>query len=240
MKVFYMVLTCMVFAAGLVMAQGDAELKNQREKLSYAIGRDIGDSLKKNEVDVEPDILMKGMRSSLAGEKTLMTDQEVRATLETYKNEMQAKRLEKMKAEGEKNKKDGEKFLAENKKNKDVKSLPSGLQYTVITKGSGTTPRETDTVTVHYQGNLIDGTEFDSSYKRNQPSTFPVNGVIKGWTEALQLMKEGAKWKLFIPSNLAYGETGRPGIPPNSTLIFEVELIKVGASKAETPPVSGK
>jgi FKBP-type peptidyl-prolyl cis-trans isomerase FklB len=132
-----------------------------------------------------------------------------------------------MKVQGEKNKKEGEAFLAENKKKDGVKTLPSGLQYKVLAEGKGKTPKATDTVTVHYRGTLTDGTEFDSSYKRNQPASFPVNGVIKGWTEALQLMKEGSKWQLFIPASLAYGEPGRPGIPPNSVLIFDVELISV-------------
>jgi len=240
MKVLFMVFTCMVFAAGQVMAEGDMELKTQKDKISYAIGMDIGNSLKKNSVDVDTDVLLKGMRASLAGEKTLMTEQEGRETLTAYQKEMQAKQMEKKKAEGEKNKKAGDAFLAENKKKKGVKTLPSGLQYTVISKGSGTSPGATDKVTVNYRGTLIDGTEFDSSYKRNEPATFPVNGVIKGWTEALQLMKEGSKWKLFIPSNIAYGESGRPGIPPNSTLIFEVELIKVGAKEAAPPPANGK
>jgi FKBP-type peptidyl-prolyl cis-trans isomerase FklB len=127
----------------------------------------------------------------------------------------------------EKNKKEGEAFLAENKKKSGIKALPSGLQYKVITEGKGKSPKATETVTVHYRGTLIDGTEFDSSYKRGQPATFPVGGVIKGWTEALQLMKEGAKWQLVIPSDLAYGESGRQGIPPNAVLVFEVELVSI-------------
>ncbi len=240
MKVLFMVFTCVVFAAGQVMAAEEMELKTQKDKVSYAIGMDIGNSLKKNSLDVDPDVLLKGMRASFAGEKTLMTEQEAHDTLMAYQKEIQAKQLEKMKAEGEKNKKAGDAFLAANKKKKGVKTLPSGLQYTVISKGTGTTPNETDTVTVHYRGTLIDGTEFDSSLKRSEPATFPVKGVIKGWTEALLLMKEGAKWQLVIPANLAYGETGRPGIPPSSVLIFEVELIKVGAKAAAAPPANGK
>jgi FKBP-type peptidyl-prolyl cis-trans isomerase FklB len=236
MKIWLMLFAGLVFAAGQVMAEGEAELKTQKDKVSYAIGMDIGNSLKKNSVEVDPDVLLKGMRASLSGGKALMTEQEGRETLMAYQKEMQAKQQEKMKAEGEKNKKAGDAYLAENKKKKGVKTLPSGLQYTVLSKGTGTTPKETDTVTVHYRGTLIDGTEFDSSLKRNEPATFPVKGVIKGWTEALLLMKEGAKWQLVIPANLAYGESGRPGIPPNSTLIFDVELIKVGAKEATAPP----
>jgi FKBP-type peptidyl-prolyl cis-trans isomerase FklB len=139
-----------------------------------------------------------------------------------------AKKAEEMQKLSEKNKADGEKFLAENAKKEGVKVLPSGLQYKVITPGTGKSPKATDTVTTHYKGMLIDGTEFDSSYKRGEPATFPVSGVIPGWTEALQLMKEGAKWQLFLPSNLAYGERGAGrDIGPNATLIFEVELISV-------------
>jgi FKBP-type peptidyl-prolyl cis-trans isomerase len=144
--------------------------------------------------------------------------------------EKMAKQKEKMKEAGEKNKNEGEKFLAENKKKKGVKALPSGLQYKVITEGTGKAPAATETVTVQYKGTLIDGTEFDSSYKSGHPATFAVNGVIKGWTEALQLMKEGSKWQLFIPSELAYADRGTPGGPigPNAALIFEVELVSVG------------
>ncbi len=243
MKAWLMLFTCMVFAAGQVMAADESPLKTQKDKVSYAIGMDIGSNFKRNSVDVDPDVLVKGMRASLAGEKALMTEQESRDTLMAYQKELQVKQQEKMKVEGEKNKKAGDAFLAENGKKKGVKTLPSGLQYTVITKGAGTTPKETDTVTVHYVGTLIDGTEFDSSLKRKEPATFPVKGVIKGWTEALLLMKEGAKWKLFVPANLAYGEMGRPNIPPNSTLIFEVELIKVGGKQPEispTPPAKDK
>ncbi len=222
---------CMALAVGPVFAAEKAELKTQKEKVSYAIGIDMGNSLKRNSIDVDVEMLVKGMRDSLSGGKALMTDQEVRETLIAFQKEFQAKQQEKMKALAEKNKKEGDAFLAENKKKEGVKTLPSGLQYKVISEGKGVSPKETDTVTVHYRGTLIDGTEFDSSYKRNEPATFPVNGVIKGWTEALQLMKEGAKWKLFIPANLAYGESGRPGIPPNAVLIFDVELIKIGAKE---------
>jgi FKBP-type peptidyl-prolyl cis-trans isomerase FklB len=220
---------CIVLTGSPVFAGEKAELKTQKDKVSYAIGMDMGGSLKRNSIDVDIDALVKGLKDSLAGGNTLMTEQEQRETLITFQKEFQAKQQEKMKALAEKNKKEGEAFLAENKKKIGVKILPSGLQYKVITEGKGATPKETDTVTVNYRGTLIDGTEFDSSYKRNEPATFPVKGVIKGWTEALQLMKEGSKWQLFIPSSLAYGERGAGSmIGPNATLIFEVELIKVG------------
>jgi FKBP-type peptidyl-prolyl cis-trans isomerase len=207
---------CLVFAAGVVVAQNNPELKTQKDRLSYAVGVDMGNSLKKNAIDVDADIVARGIKDTLTTGKPLMTDQEVRAAIMTAQKEMQVKRDEKSRA-----------YLAANKKKKGVKALPSGLQYKVITQGKGKTPKTTDTVTVNYKGSLVDGTEFDSSYKRGQPATFPVNGVIKGWTEALQLMKEGSKWELVIPADLAYGDQGRPGIPPGSTLIFEVDLISV-------------
>jgi FKBP-type peptidyl-prolyl cis-trans isomerase FklB len=157
-----------------------------------------------------------------------LNEQEVRETVAVFQKEMAA-RLEEL---GKKNKKEGETFLTENKKKEGVKTLPSGLQYKVIKAGTGKKPKLADTVTTHYRGTLIDGTEFDSSYKRGQPATFQVSGVIPGWTEALQLMEEGAKWQLFIPSNLAYGERGMAGtIGPNATLLFEIELISVQEKK---------
>lgn len=149
-------------------------------------------------------------------------------------------RMGKMKEVGEKNKKEGDEFLSKNKTAEGVKSTASGLQYKVITEGKGAKPSASDMVEVHYAGTLIDGTEFDSSYKRNAPATFPVNGVIKGWTEALQLMNEGSKWKLFIPSDLAYGTMDRPGIPANSVLIFDVELLKVTKQGAKAPAEAPK
>lgn len=206
--------------------------KNQKDKVSYIIGMDIGTNLKKQSIDINPEILLKGIKDGLSGNKPLMTDQEMKDTIAGFQREMQAKQEEVNKKMGDKNKKEGEVFLAENKKKEGVVTLASGLQYKVIKKGSGKKPKATDTVTTHYKGTLIDGTEFDSSYKRGQPVSFPVNGVIAGWTEALQLMEEGAKWQLFIPSLLAYGERGAgPQIGPNATLIFEVELISVQEKK---------
>ncbi len=223
----------MVLMAGTAFAADKTELKTDKDKASYAIGMDMGTSLKKNDIDVDPEVLSQAIKEVMAGKKTLMTVDEEHATLSTLQKGLQDKMQTKMKALGEKNKKEGEAFLAANKKKPGIKTLPSGLQYQVITEGNGKSPKATDTVTVQYKGTLLDGTEFDSSYKHGQAVTFPVNGVIKGWTEALQLMKEGAKWKLFIPSELAYGETGTPGGPigPNATLIFEVELSKVNSKK---------
>jgi len=227
MKVKLALVIGMVLATSLAFAQEKQELKTPKDKLSYAIGMDMGNGLKKNAIDVDADIVVRGIKDVLNGSKPLMTNEEVRAVLMAAQKDLQAKQQERMKTQGEKNKNDGEAFLAKNKKKKGVQILPSGLQYKVITEGKGETPKATDTVTVNYQGTLIDGTEFDSSYKRGEPATFPVTGVIKGWTEALQLMKEGSKWQLVIPADLAYGERGGGPIGPNSVLIFEVELISI-------------
>jgi len=211
-----------------VNAQEKLVLKDQKDKMSYIIGMDIGNNLKKQSISVNPKILAKGIEDALGGAKSLLTEQEVQETVTAFQKEMMAKQAE----VGKKNKTDGEAFLAENKKKEGVKTLPSGLQYKVMKTGNGKKPKSTDTVTVNYRGTLIDGTEFDSSYKRGQPATFQVSGVIPGWTEGLQLMDEGAKWQLFIPSNLAYGERGAGGIiGPNATLIFEVELISIQEKK---------
>ena len=227
MKRSLVIIMCVLLAAVTAFGEGKQALTTQKEKLSYAIGIDMGTSLKKNSIDVDPDVVYKGIKDALSGGSRLMTEQEIKDTIQMAQKELMAKQQEKMKTLAEKNKKEGEEFLAANKTKPGVKSLPDGLQYKVITDGTGKMPKATDTVTVNYKGMLIDGTEFDSSYKRNAPSTFPVTGVIKGWTEALQLMKEGSKWELFIPSDLAYGERGGGPIGPNAVLIFEVELLSI-------------
>ena len=218
--------------AGQVYAQ-DVVLKTQKDKVSYSIGMDIGMTLKNQSIEVDPAILSRGIKDSMTGQKPLMTEQEIRDTIAAFQKEMMAKQQELAKQMGEKNKKEGEAFLAENKKKEGVKTLASGLQYKVIKAGTGKKPKATDTVTTNYRGTLVDGTEFDSSARRGKPATFPVTGVIPGWTEALQLMEEGAKWQLFIPSNLAYGERGTPGGPigPNATLIFDIELVSIQEKK---------
>ncbi len=217
-----------LFLVSQVNAQENQVLKNQKDKVSYIIGMDVGNNLKKQSVSVNPKILAKGIEDALSGAKPLLTEQEVQETMMAFQKEMMAKQAEVAK----KNKTEGEAFLAENKKKEGVKTLPSGLQYKVIKAGTGKKPKPSDTVTVNYRGTLINGTEFDSSYKRGQPATFQVSGVIPGWTEALQLMEQGAKWQLFVPSNLAYGERGAGGqIGPNATLIFEVELISIQEKK---------
>ena len=204
------------------------DLKSQKEKMSYIIGMDMGKNLKDQSIDIDQAALARGIKDALSGGKSSLTDEEIRQTMTAFQKEMMAK----SQALGEKNKKEGEAFLAGNKKKQGVITLPSGLQYKVISAGKGKKPKPTDTVTVQYRGTLIDGTEFDSSYRRGQPATFPVNGVIPGWTEALGLMQEGAKWQIFVPSNLAYGEKGTGGqIGPNATLVFEVELISIQEKK---------
>lgn len=237
MRYFFAALLCIALAAGYAAAGGKVDLSSKKDKNSYALGWDIGNTLKKQPIDLNFDALAEGLKDAVSGSKPLMTEQEVHDTLVAVRNEVIAKQEARRKAQGEKNKKEGEAFLAKNKKEKGVKTLPSGLQYKVITEGKGKTPKETDMVTVNYRGTLIDGTEFDSSYKRGQPATFPVNGVIKGWTEALKLMKEGSKWQLFIPPNLAYGERGAGQlIGPNAVLIFEVELLSVRPREGKQQP----
>ncbi len=228
MKLKLIVLLGFLFLVNQVNAQETLVLKNQKDKVSYIIGMDIGNNLKKQSIDIDPNILAKGLKDALTSAKPLLTEKEIQETMTAFQKEMMAKKEEVAKQ----NKKDGETFLTENKKKEGVKTLPSGLQYKVIKAGAGKKPKSTDTVTVHYRGTLINGTEFDSSYKRGQTVSFQVSGVIPGWTEALQLMEEGAKWQLFIPSNLAYGERGAGGvIGPNATLIFEVELVSIQEKK---------
>jgi FKBP-type peptidyl-prolyl cis-trans isomerase FklB len=202
--------------------------KTQKEKVSYAIGMNIGANLHRQSIEVDPNIVRQGLEDAMTGGKTLLSEDEARTALGELQNDMRKKQQEKMRQLGEANKKEGEAFLTANKAKDGVVTLPSGLQYKVLTSGTGPKPAASDSVVCNYRGTLIDGKEFDSSYKRGQPATFPVGGVIKGWTEALQLMPVGSKWQLFIPSDLAYGERGQGGdIGPNATLIFEVELLSI-------------
>ncbi len=208
--------------------QPAALLKDQKDKASYALGLNLGSNLRRQSVEVDLNILLQGLKDALAGGKTLMTDDEARAALIQLQNDLKAKQEEKMKQAAETNKKEGQAFLAANKSKEGVVTLLSGLQYKVVTPGTGPKPALTDSVICNYRGALINGAEFDSSYKRGQPATFPVGGVIKGWTEALQLMPVGSKWQLFVPADLAYAERGAGNdIGPNATLIFEVELISI-------------
>ena len=204
-------------------------LKDQKDKLSYSIGMQIGGQFKAQSIDVNPDLVAAAIKDALAGGKTLLTEVEAREVMQKWQTDMMAKETSKATEGGAKNRKDGAAFLAANAKKEGVKTLPSGLQYKVLTAGTGKIPKATDTVTTHYRGTLINGTEFDSSYKRNEPATFPVGGVIAGWTEALKLMPIGSKWQLFIPAELAYGDQQRGTvIAPGSTLIFDIELISIG------------
>jgi FKBP-type peptidyl-prolyl cis-trans isomerase FklB len=203
-------------------------LKTTKEKFSYALGMNLGANFHKQSVDVDPNLVAAGIRAAMAGGKTLLTEAEAQAALAEVQSELRKKQMEKAQVTGDANKKEGDAFLEANKSKEGVTALPSGLQYKVLTAGTGPKPTASDSVVCNYRGTLINGKEFDSSYKRGQPATFPVSGVIKGWTEALQLMPVGSKWQLFIPSNLAYGERGAGGdIGPNATLIFEVELLSI-------------
>jgi FKBP-type peptidyl-prolyl cis-trans isomerase FklB len=202
-------------------AADPVELKTDPEKNGYSLGYDIGRSLKRQLVDIDAGAAAQGLKDALGGTAPALTEQEIQQRFVALRQES-ARKIP------EKNRKDGEAFLAKNKGERGVKTTASGLQYKVISAGKGKQPKAEDTVSVNYRGTLIDGTEFDSSYKRGQPATFPVKGVIPGWTEALQLMKEGSKWMLYVPSNLAYGERGAgPMIGPNSALVFEVELLSI-------------
>ena len=228
MKHFIVILSASLLALPLFGQEKSPPLKDQKDKVSYSIGMNIGFNLSRQKVDINPDILAAGIRDSLAGKPQLTTDQ-VKEVMAQFEKDIE----QKQKQAGEKNKTDGAKFLEDNKKKPGIKTTASGLEYKVEKDGTGAQPKPTDVVTVNYRGTLMDGTEFDSSYKRGQPATFPVNGVIKGWTEALQLMKVGSKYQLFVPANLAYGERSvSPEIGPNATLIFEVELLDAKAPPA--------
>ncbi len=211
-----------------------AEDKDMREKVSYAVGMHFANQMKGAEYDFNLDEVTKALKDVLSGAKTKMTDAEAQEAIQKWDTAQRAVREEKRKAEGAANKKKADEFLAENKKKPGVTATDSGLQYKVITQGTGKLPTAKDKVRVHYAGRLIDGTEFDSSYKRGEPAEFQLTQVIKGWTEALQLMPVGSKWQLTIPPDIAYGESGRPQIPPNSVLIFDVELLDIVTPPAES------
>jgi len=210
------------------VAKQKSKLRTEKGKVSYSIGLNIGSSLKSQNIEIDMDSLAQGIEDALIGTKPKMTQEEIKKTMDAFRQRLQEKAEKDRKASSNNNLVKGEKFLAQNKKRKNVVSLASGLQYEVIKKGTGKKPDTNDTVVTHYKGTLINGKEFDSSYKRGKPAEFPVGGVIKGWTEALLLMKTGAKWKLFVPAELAYGGRGAGNaIGPNETLIFEIELLKI-------------
>jgi FKBP-type peptidyl-prolyl cis-trans isomerase len=226
-QIFSLVILVLVSVACICSAADDT-LTIDMEKVSYCIGVDIGTNFKNQSIDVDPDVLLMGMKDAFNGKDLKYNDEERKTILNDFRKVLKEKQDAKKKMEGEKNMAEGKAFLLKNKEDKDIVVLDSGLQYKVIVEGSGEKPLATDTVSVHYRGTLIDGTEFDSSYSRGQPAKFKVNGVIKGWSEALQLMKTGSKWKLYIPSDLAYGERGAgQKITSNATLVFDVELLEI-------------
>ena len=216
-----------IFLSGVCHAGEKPEPKDENDRIGYSIGYQIGGDFKRQGVEIRPELIVKGIQDALAGAEPLMAPEEMKRTLVEMKRKIVAAQQEERKKPGEKNLAEGKAFLAGNAKKEGVVTLPSGLQYKVLKDGEGVSPGAADNVTVHYRGTLIDGTEFDSSYGRGNPATFRVNAVIPGWTEALRKMKAGARWQLFIPSHLGYGERSSGRIPPNSTLIFEVELISV-------------
>ena len=210
------------------VGQKKSALTSKKDKVSYSIGMSIAKNLKNQSYDVAPELVAQGLKDYLLGNKTLLTGEECDKVVGEYQSEIMAKQQEKNKQHGATNMKEGEEFLAMNKKKPGIITLPSGLQYKIITAGTGPKPTLTQTVTINYRGTLINGKEFDSSYKGGKPLSYPVNQFIKGWVEALQMMPVGSKWQLFIPSNLAYGERGMGAdIGPNATLLFDIELLAV-------------
>jgi FKBP-type peptidyl-prolyl cis-trans isomerase FklB len=228
-----LVVIALIISLGLVSCNKNkvekSDLKTLKEKASYALGLDIGKNMRKNLIDIDTDKLLAGIKEGLQTDTSkVLTDADVEKIMGDFQQELVGKQQKKVKADADKNKKEGENFLKENGKKQGVVTLPSGLQYKVVTAGNGKTPKLTDKVVVNYRGAFIDGKEFDSSFKRGTPSEFAVNGIVKGLTEALQLMKTGDRWTLYIPSDLAYGDRGAGGIiPPGATIIFEVELLAI-------------
>ena len=212
---------------GVCSAADKVDLKSQKDKESYSLGYQFGQNMKAQGVDLNLKVYTSGIQDALRGANPTLSQEEIQKTLSELQKRIAAAHQKESKEKADKNLSDAKAFMEENKKKEGVKTLPSGLQYKVLAEGSGKTPKATDEVTVNYKGTLVDGSEFDNSYKRGAPANFRLDKVIKGWTEALQLMKEGSKWQLFIPPELGYGERGAGPVPPNSVLIFEVELISV-------------
>jgi FKBP-type peptidyl-prolyl cis-trans isomerase FklB len=220
-----------------------ADLKTEDDNISYSLGFSMGSRFIRDGLEINLEVFQEGMKDGFTGSKQILTEEEMQKTMMALQQKMMAKRqtehmkeMEERKNLGEANKEKGEKFLEANKAKEGVITLESGLQYKILKKGTGASPKATDIVKCHYKGTTIDGEEFDSSYKRGEPATFALNKVIKGWTEGLQLMKEGGKWEFFVPPELAYGEMGSgPHIGPNEVLIFEVELLGIEKPKTEKP-----
>lgn len=223
-----LLLSSLLFACNEEKKLTKDDLKTDTDKLSYSIGMDMGRNLKKQGTEINEKALSQGLKDFMQDAKPLLTEEEIKTAFENFRKQMTEKRGAEAAQAGEKNRKEGEDFLAKKKTEEGVKSTKSGLLYKVVKEGTGKQPKLTNKVRVHYKGTLINGTEFDSSYKRNEPVEFQLGQVIKGWQEGVQLMKEGAKYELYIPSDLAYGKNGAgKDIGPDSTLIFEVELLKI-------------
>ena len=222
-------ITAMLIGAVALPVFAAEGLKDEKEKTSYAIGTDIGRNVKRSGIELDPAVLARGLNDALTGAKLALTDEELQQVFQKLQTDMQAKQQASQSAAGAKNKTTGDAYLAANKAKEGVKTTASGLQYKIVTEGKGQKPKATDSVVTHYRGTLTSGTEFDSSYRRGEPATFGVTGVIKGWTEALLMMPVGSKWQLTIPSELAYGENGPPSIGPNQTLLFDIELLSIKA-----------
>lgn len=226
---------------GTLACEKKAKIETDMQKASYGIGTQIGNNMKQQNIEIDTLALAQGLNDALGGKDLVLKPEEIQQAL----MKLQEMAIKKQTEVADKNKKDGQAFLDKNKSESGVQTTPSGLQYQVVKEGDGPVPTEKDTVTAHYEGKLIDGKKFDSSYDRNQPADFPVTGVIPGWTEALKMMKVGSKWKLFVPPDLGYGPSPRPGIPPNSVLVFDVELMGIKNEakadvKAEAPKKAKK
>jgi len=235
------VVPALMLASNSGLSAEAQELTSENDRINYSVGYQLGSDLKRQGVGARPEIMLKGIEDAIAGQQPRMSPQEMRTTLMELSQRLAAAQREQMQQQAKTNRDAGQAFLAANSGKEGVETLPSGLQYRVLRQGSGNSPKLADSVTVHYRGTLIDGTEFDSSHRRGQPATFRVDRVIPGWTQALQLMNPGAKWQLFIPPTLAYGERSTGKIPPNSVLVFEVELLSIegtegAASKGAAKP----
>jgi FKBP-type peptidyl-prolyl cis-trans isomerase FklB len=244
MRPYVFAMICLCLCVGKVFAQDGpaaatapaADAKDHGDVASYGLGLNMGRSLKADHVEIDLDVFFQGIRDGAQGAKPKYTDKQIQAAMLAFQRTMQAKQQKHEQSVAETNAREGQAFLAKNKTKEGVKTTASGLQYEVLRAGNGQSPKKTDTVKVHYEGKLLDGTVFDSSIKRNEPAVFPVGGVIAGWTEALQLMKVGDKWRLFVPSELAYGGHGAGGaIGPNAVLTFEVELLGIEPPAAKSP-----
>lgn len=231
-KIIPVILGCSLTVASFIPAFAQNNPETKKEKISYSIGLQMGLQLSTLGDHVDVQSVINGLNDGQSGTKSKLSEEEIKMVMTEFQTEMQAEQQKKTEITSTENGKEASTFLAENKGKDGVITLDSGLQYKILNKGEGASPLATDTVTVHYRGTLVNGTEFDSSYKRNEPATFPVSGVIKGWTEALQLMQVGSKWQLFLPAELAYGNRGAGrDIGPNQMLIFEVELLEIKKSE---------